>query len=113
MNGERCEAVTLRDEATERDRRFLSAYLDARGNLHIDGHDIGPRTAAASSDGEYEWFQTIAAADVSRVVDLLDGKPGDKVLELLARDWTGERSYELEKRLRESDISIRLHVWNG
>lgn len=103
--------VRLRDERDGRDSRHLWAYLDDRGRLHIDGQDLGPGTAPVSSDGEYEWFRTIEAADVPRVVELLRGQPGEYVLTLLKRNWTGPRSYELEALLRDSDIPIALHVW--
>jgi len=105
--------VMLREERRGPDQRFLWAYVDELGNLHIDGQDLGPGTAAGSSDGEYEWFQTIAANDIARVVELLAGETTDGVLDLLERDWLGERTYELEKRLRESDIEIRLSTWTG
>jgi hypothetical protein len=113
MMDERRSNVTLRDERGGRDRRSLWAYLDDEGDLHIDGQDLGPGTAPVSSDGEYEWFQTIAAADVPRTIALLDGDAGDDVLALLAREWTGARSYELERRLGESDIPIRRSTWSG
>jgi hypothetical protein len=105
--------VTLRDERGGSDRRNLWAYVDADGNLHIDGQDIGPGTAPVSDDGEYEWFQTIAAADVPRALALLGGDPGDDVLALLTRDWTGARSYDLERLLAESGIPIQRATWSG
>ncbi len=64
-----------------------------------------------SDDGEYEWFETIAAAEVPRLVALLGGRTGDDILDLLGRDFTGAGSYELEKRLREGDIPVERHVW--
>ena len=105
--------VTLRAERNGADYRHLAAYLDEQGRLHIDGQDLGPGTAIVSSDGEYEWYNTIAAEDVPRVVELLEGQPGDDVLDLLERNWTGAHSYELERRLRESDIHVELFVWSG
>ena len=60
--------VELRKEHDGTDSRYLRAYLDASGNLHIDGHDLGPGTAPVSADGEYEWFKTIRAEDVPKVV---------------------------------------------
>jgi hypothetical protein len=104
--------VTLRSEHRGPDWFNLWAYLDEHGCLHIDGQDLGPVTAPVSDDGEYEYFKVVAAADVPRVVALLDGNPGEDVLDLLERSWTGERSWELERRLRESDIPVRLHVWS-
>ena len=54
MSGSRARDVVLRDEWTESGRRFLTAHLDAHGDLHIDGHDLGPGTETVSSDGEHE-----------------------------------------------------------
>ena len=60
--------VTLRAERSGTDYRHLEAYVDAAGVLHIDGQDLGPGTSIVSDDGEYEWFETIAAADVPRLI---------------------------------------------
>ena len=82
--------------------------MDDDGRLHIDGQDLGPGTAPVSDDGEYEWFQTIAKTDVPRLVELLGGAPGDDILEILATRYTGEMSYELERLLRQSGISVEF-----
>jgi hypothetical protein len=101
--------VILRDETYGPDHRHLSAYVDELG-LHIDGQDLGPATSTVSDDGEYEWFTTYAPADGPRVVALLDGQPGEDILDLLQRDWTQTlRSYELERRLHESGIPFERH----
>jgi hypothetical protein len=99
--------VTLRDERSGKDWRNLWAYVGPDGALHIDGQDLGPSTAMMSSDGEYEWFKTIAAIHVPRLLTLLGGQPGDDILDVLA-SYTGEHSYELEKLLRESDIPVNF-----
>ena len=91
--------ITLRAEHDGQDHRFLWAYLDAGGALHIDGQDLGPRTSMMSGDGEYEWFERIDADEIPRLVDLLGGRPGANVLTLLRR-YRGARSYELETILR-------------
>lgn len=105
--------VTLREERQGRDVRWLGAYVDGAGALHVDGQDLGPGTAMVSSDGEYEWFMTVAAGDVDRLVALLGGQPGDDVLVLLERDWTGPRSYDFERLLRQSGIPVKLFTWGG
>jgi len=105
--------ITLRNERKGRDQRHLWAYLDADGILHIDGQDLGPATAIGSGDGEYEWFKTIAAKDIPRLVKLLGGQRGEEVLDLLERDWTSpHKADELEDRLRESKIRVKLSVWS-
>jgi hypothetical protein len=73
--------------------RFLEAYLDVEGNLHIDGQDIGG-AAHLISDGEYEWFQEIAAADVPAFRALLDVAPEEDLLDAL------ESRYSRLRRVR-------------
>ncbi len=73
--------VVLRSERTRDDTRHLEAYLDTDGALHIDGQDLGPGTAPFSDDGEYEWFRTIPAAEVPRLVELLGGDEGEALRE--------------------------------
>jgi len=104
-----CRHVQLRQDPDAPDSRFLWAYLDNKGNLHIDGQDLGPKTAPVSDDGEHEFFMTIRAEDVSKAVTLLGGSAGDDVLDLLEARYTGESSYELEQRLRESDIEVEFY----
>lgn len=103
--------VTLRQERLGDDVRWLGAFVDGSGALRVHGQDLGPGTAMVSSDGEYEWFITVGAGDVGRLVAVLGGQPGDDVLELLERDWTGPRSYDFERVLRESGIPVMLFTW--
>ncbi len=104
--------LSLRAERNRDDQRFLDAWLDSAGALHIDGQDLGPGTASVSHDGEYEWFRTIPASELPRLVELLGGRPDEPVLELLARRYLGRESYELERVLRESGIRSELSVWS-
>lgn len=69
-------------------------------------------TKPVSVDGEYEYFKTVAAADVPRLVELAGGEPGENVLKLLARRWSAPGSFELERMLRESDIAVEVRVWS-
>jgi hypothetical protein len=104
--------VSLRAEHDGPNSRFLDAYLDAEGDLHIDGQDLGPATAPVSSDGEYEWFKVIGKGDLPRLKELLGAQPEEAILDVLER-FTGTDSYELEKVLRESGIPVALSVWSG
>ncbi len=38
----------------------------------------------------------------------MTGRPGDDVLDLLARDWTGLRSFDLEAPLRDAPFALRF-----
>jgi len=83
------------------------------GRLHIDGQDLGPVTKSVSEDGEYEYFKMVAKEDILRLIELLGGKPEDDILGLLQRNWTGDRSYDLEEILREGPIEVELATWGG
>ena len=103
--------VMLREERSGPDRRFLWAYFDEDGALHIDGQDLGPATALVSADGEYEWFETIRPAHLPRLVELLGGEAGADLLDLLAERYTGAGAAELERILRESGIPVERFVY--
>lgn len=105
--------VHLRAEMNPPDYRYLWAYVDDDGALHIDGQDLGPGTAMVSSDGEYEWFETIRAAHIGQLITLLGGEPGSDILDLLERRYTDRGSYDLEAILRGSDIPVERFVYGG
>ena len=105
--------VTLRQERYGAGSRFLEAYLDRDNNLHLDAQDLGDGTEMVSSDGEYEYFKTIAAADVPDLLALLDAPRGSDVLDILGAKWTGAASYDLEERICLSDLRVDFSTWAG
>ncbi len=104
--------IVLQNMRDERGQRYLTAYVDAEGDLRIDGHDMGSGTAMVSGDGEYEWWSVYSADDLPAIVALLDGNPSDNVLDLLESRWTGERAGELERRLSDSGFLKGRKVWS-
>lgn len=102
--------VTLRDERQGADTRRLWASLDDEGNLHLDGQDLGPATASVSDDREYQWFRTIGHEDLPQLMVLLGAPADTNLLDVLRRKWSGTKSYDLEKLLRESGIKAELFV---
>lgn len=52
---------------------------------------------AGSADGQYEWFQEIAAADVPGLLTRVGAIANGDVLDMLERDWCGHRSYAPER----------------
>src|SRR5215831_5777377 len=100
--------VVLRDERDGPDSRYLEAYLDDQGSLRIDGQDLGPATTVVSPEGEYESGRVIRAEHLPELLRLLGGAAGDDILELLERRWSGPRSGDLERVLRDCSIPITL-----
>jgi hypothetical protein len=105
--------VTLRDETSGLDRRWLWAYLDDEDNLHIDGQDLGPGTALVSTDGDYEWFEKISAHDLPKLLTLLGAPPDADVLDVLEGQWSGEKAGDLETLIRKSGFKVETSVWPG
>ena len=103
--------VTLRDEVNGDDRRYLGARIDEAGDLVLEGQDLGPSTAPVSPDGEYEWWVTIAAKDIAQLLDLLDAAPSSDVLEILEENWSGARTHELERPIREGALPHRVSAY--
>jgi|SRR3954447_1343310 hypothetical protein len=105
--------VSLRAEDDGRDSRSLTARLDEGGALVIEGHDLGPGVAPVSSDGEYEWRHTIHAEHVPELMTLLEAPADADILDTLERRWSGRRSYELERRLRDASFPVETWTWSG
>ncbi len=87
---------------------FLEASLTADGSLQLEAQDLGGTAYLMNSDGEYEYWRIIAPAHLPALIALLGGEPGDDILELLARDWTGLRSFDLEALLRDAPFPLRF-----
>jgi len=104
--------VRLRSEHDGNDSRNLWASLNEGGSLVIEGQDLGPATAIISSDGEYEWTETFAPVHIPALVALLGGAEGADILDVL-EGYTDQRSYELERLIRDSDIPHSISTWSG
>jgi hypothetical protein len=105
-------SAKLRSERNGADSRHLWVSIDDDCKLVIEGQDLGPGTAIISSDGEYEWTRTFERDDFPALVALLGGEPGDDAFDVVAR-FTDEKSYELERLIRESDVPNSLWTWSG
>jgi hypothetical protein len=105
--------VSLVSERDGPDSRFVDAYLDERGNLKIDGQDLGPATAPVSSDGEYEWIETVPSEHLARAVVVLGGADGEQILDVLARDYRGAAAYGIRQKLDDAGIPVDLFTWSG
>jgi hypothetical protein len=90
----------------------VNVTLERDGTLEIAGQDFGPVTKGVSSDGEYEWFYTVAAKDVPALVLALGGKQGTDVIDLLAQRWSGDAAYDLGEAVRSSGVEYRFSSYS-
>jgi hypothetical protein len=105
--------VVWRKERSETLSRNLEAYMNDE-DLVIWGQDFGQTVITNSrrpDDDEYEWYKTISAADIPRLVHLLGGEPGDNVLDILEDRYSGEGSYRFEQLLRDSNFPAKFWCW--
>ncbi|OBB19700.1 hypothetical protein A5761_00705 [Mycolicibacterium setense] len=61
-----------------------------------------------SSYGEYEYFYTIAGADVPALTNALGGEPGADIVDALARNWSGDASYGLGRTIESSGVKYHF-----
>jgi hypothetical protein len=105
--------VRLRDERDGRDIRVLTARREATGDLRLSGHDLGAGTGPVSGDGEYEWETVVPDAHIPALLAVLGAPAGADILDELAERWTGQASYDLERRIRNSGIPVRRWAYGG
>lgn len=99
--------VLLRDVRLDNGlRSVLVAGFLSDGSLQLEAQDLGGPAFGLSPDGEYEYWRTIAPEHLPTLIELLGGSPGEDILALLARAWTGERSFDLEAQLRQAPFPI-------
>ena len=110
--------VVLRDERTTGDRRFLSAAIDAQGDLIFTGHDLGDGVGVLSGYSEYEWTVTIAAVDVPKLAAALNVRGvfgtswrcNGRLLRALQRRFSGGNESQLVPFLEKQGIPHAF--WN-
>jgi len=105
------EAV-LRDEHNDAGSRHLIARTSSEG-IELVGQDLnsGPEEDQIFGASEYEWIQTIAWEHVPAFCTLLGGAPGDDVIELLSKRYSGKASNELSPLLQTATFPIKFWSW--
>lgn len=91
---------------------YLRARVSEEGDLRIEGQDLGPVTAAVSSDGEYEYLYTIQSEDVAALGAALGGEADDDILEVLKDSWSGAKSHGLEEAIRHSGVPFTFSCYS-
>ncbi len=85
-----------------------------KGNLIIDGYDIGKTVKEAWGDSDYEYVMTIPAGNLPALYRLLEVEVGDRkaLLEAVARRFHGNRCFSsLGKFLDQNGIDHETFTW--
>jgi hypothetical protein len=62
------QRLTIYDATAEGDRNILEAVVTVAGDLVLEGQDIGPGAEKIFGDSDFEYWQTVEAAQVPRVL---------------------------------------------
>lgn len=95
--------VTLRQEQSQSDSRFLGASYTPDGDLVVEGQDLGDGVRAVLGYFEYEWAWTIHAASIQALQNAL-GNPRDLLLALKKR-FSNDDAENLGTFLAEHNIT--------
>jgi hypothetical protein len=104
--------LRLGEERDGPDSRTLDAELQADGAVQFSGQDLGPLTAAVSDDGEYEYWFRVEAHDHARAVAALGGRPGEALMTVLQRAWSGPQAFRIRRTLDAAGIATHLSVYS-
>lgn len=96
----------VRMYAAERLLVVATAWSD--GSVCIEGQDLGPNTPGGD---EYEYYLTVAAGDVPRLVAALGGAVGDDALSLLAVHGQAIVEGGETRWLGEHGVPFGVHTW--
>ncbi|WP_338848220.1 hypothetical protein V8J88_05145 [Massilia sp. W12] len=94
--------VTLRNERTPGDSRYLGARIAESGDLLIEGQDIGAGVEEFSGSREYEWAWLIAKADLPKLSEALHAETD--LLAALQMRFSGPAAAELGQFLTQHGI---------
>lgn len=95
---------TLRATSEASGSRHLEAYINADGDLVIEGQDLGAGVKEFFGVHEYEWEWTVRSHDVPRLLAALDATQEDDVLERLAIEFSGEAASDVRPFLERNGV---------
>ena len=84
--------------------RHLEASINAKGDLVIEGQDLGPEVEEFFGYSEYEWAWTISASDCDRLLVALGAK--SDLLSALGERFAGNRASGLQEFLESEGIEF-------
>ena len=98
-------SVSLRSATDGGSSYYLDATLETDGSLTLAGQNLGP---TVSYDGEYEYWYTVQAEHVPALVVALGGEPGDDIIAVLERHWSGDAAVGIGGALNHSGVEFHF-----
>ena len=106
--------VVLYSLATDKIKTTIQAYFDGRGNLVIEGHDIGTVVEGIFGDSDYEYTTTIHCDDLERL-NVAFGLPiasREEMLLFLKTHYIGNACYsQIQSDLTQHQIPFDKFSW--
>ena len=84
--------------------RHLEASINAKGDLVIEGQDLGSEVEGIFGYSEYEWAWTISANDCDRLLAALGAK--SDLLAALGEKFSGKNAANLQSFLESEGIEF-------
>ena len=92
----------------------IEAYFDAKGNLVVEGYDIGKTVEEYWGDSDYEYSSTINPEEVKKLYPLFqlpEGSQGELLVALQVRFHTNNCYSEIQTFLEKNEIKYTGFSW--
>lgn len=95
----------------EQREHYLSAELKGSGDLFLVGWDVTPVAKDFTGDSEYEYEKTIKCNDLASLRSAFNIPAEENILDYLMNHFSGEKSFEFERLLKEKNVPFELDIW--
>jgi len=91
------EKVTLFQLENSNIKIFIEIYFNEKGQLRLDGQDIGKAVESAWGSSEYEYIYAIEPEEVNKFYEIFNLKDGDKsgLLQAIKKDFSVNKAFSL------------------
>lgn len=95
----------------EQRTHYLSAEIKENGDLFLVGWDVTPVAKDFTGDSEYEYEKTIKRDDLVVLRSAFNIPADENILDFLMNNFSGEKSFEFERMLKEKNVPFDLDIW--
>lgn len=103
--------VCLRKEEKSNERHELQAGYSDDGDLVLYGSDSCQAARVFMGSYDHEYQKIIKKNDICKFLRILNIAQEEDILNYLLANWSGHKSYELERILDNKKIPYELDIW--